>query len=129
MKIASIAARLFLGTVFLVFGLNAFLHFIPIPPMGDEATRVLGALFGSGWLFVVKIFETSMGTLLIASIFLKRFAPLALVFLTPVSFNIFVFHALLARDGLPVSGLILALALFLLYVYRAAFAGIFKEHE
>ena len=33
MKIAVIIVRIFVGFVFVVFGSNAFLHFIPAPPM------------------------------------------------------------------------------------------------
>jgi AraC-like DNA-binding protein len=32
MKIASVIARFLLGLIFLVFGLNGFIHFIPMPP-------------------------------------------------------------------------------------------------
>ena len=32
MKIATIIARTLLGLIFVVFGLNAFLNFIPLPP-------------------------------------------------------------------------------------------------
>ena len=35
MKIAALVARILLGLLFLVFGLNGFLHFIPMaPPAG-----------------------------------------------------------------------------------------------
>ena len=45
MKITATIARYLLGLVFLVFGLNGFLHFIPMPPPAGVAGQFLGALF------------------------------------------------------------------------------------
>jgi hypothetical protein len=52
MKTASVIAQYLLGLIFLVFGLNGFLHFIPMPP-----PKGLAAQFGvrssprtTGWL-------------------------------------------------------------------------------
>ena len=54
------AARLFLGLVFTVFGLNFFLHFIPTPPPPPRAGAFAGALFASGYLFpLLKTTATS----------------------------------------------------------------------
>jgi uncharacterized membrane protein YphA (DoxX/SURF4 family) len=36
MKIATIIARTLLGLIFVVFGLNAFFNFIPMPPPKGE---------------------------------------------------------------------------------------------
>ena len=38
MKVATIIARVLLGLVFVVFGSNIFLHFIPMPPPPPRAT-------------------------------------------------------------------------------------------
>ncbi len=35
MKIAALIARILLGLVFLVFGLNGFLHFLMVPCLQD----------------------------------------------------------------------------------------------
>jgi putative oxidoreductase len=47
MKTTALIARILLGFVFLVFGLNGFLHFIPMPPREGVADQFLGALFVS----------------------------------------------------------------------------------
>ncbi len=47
MKDAIIIVRVLLGLVFAVFGSNAFLHFIPVPPMQGDAGAFMGALFHS----------------------------------------------------------------------------------
>ena len=37
MKVAIVTARILLGSIFVVFGLNGFLHFLPQPPMPEAA--------------------------------------------------------------------------------------------
>ena len=104
------AARLFLGLVFTVFGLNFFLHFIPMPPAPPRAAAFVGALFASGYLFpLLKTTEVVAGLLLLSN----RFVPLALTVLAPIVVNIVGFHLSLAPAGLPLALAMLAAELFL----------------
>jgi uncharacterized membrane protein YphA (DoxX/SURF4 family) len=113
------AARLFLGLVFTVFGLNFFLHFLPTPPLSPRAGAFAGALFASGYLLqLLKITEVLAGLLLLGN----RFVPLALALLAPVVINIVAFHLFLAPSGLPLPLAVLAAELFAAWSYRAAFA-------
>ena len=74
-KYVPTAARLFLGLVFTVFGLNFFLHFLPTPPSPPRASAFAGALFASGYLLqLLKTTEILAGLLLLSN----RFVPLAL---------------------------------------------------
>ena len=92
------AARLFLGLVFTVFGLNFFLHFLPTPPPPPRAATFAGALFGSGYFFpLLKTTEVVAGLLLLAG----RFVTLALAVLAPIVINIVGFHLFLAPAGMP----------------------------
>ena len=75
MKIAVLIARFLLGLLFAVFGLNGFLHFIPMPPPAGLAGQYMGALFLSHYLVVVFLLQLIGGLLLLAN----RFVPLALV--------------------------------------------------
>lgn len=128
MKIATIVARALIGLVFVIFGLNGFLGFIPVPVMPEQATAYMTILYSSGFLSVVKLLEISGGALMLASIVLNRFAPLALTILAPVVVNIFLFHLFLAPLGLLVPGILLAASAFLAYAYKDNFAGIFADH-
>ena len=70
------AARLFLGLVFTVFGLNFFLHFLPTPPAPPRAAAFGGALFASGYLFpLLKVTEVAAGLLLLGGRFVRSRWP------------------------------------------------------
>ncbi len=87
------AARLFLGLVFTVFGLNFFLHFLKMPPPPAKALAAMGGLFGTGYLMqLTHVVELVGGVLLLSGLFV----PLALALLAPVIVNILAFHLFLA---------------------------------
>jgi uncharacterized membrane protein YphA (DoxX/SURF4 family) len=113
-----IGARILLGLIFFVFGLNFFLHFIPQPPPSGPSGAFAVALFATGYLFVLlKVLETISGALLIAG----RFVPLALAVLAPIIVNIIFFHAFLAPAGIALPIVVLALELFLAWSYRSVY--------
>ncbi|HXJ21843.1 MAG TPA: DoxX family protein [Polyangia bacterium] len=117
------AARLFLGLVFTVFGLNFFLHFLPVPPAPPRAAAFAGALFASGYLFpLLKATEVAAGLLLLSG----RFVPLALTLLAPIIVNIVGFHLFLEPSGLPIPLAVLSAELYLAWSYRAAFAPMLR---
>jgi hypothetical protein len=117
------AARILLGLVFFVFGLNGFLHFLPQPPMSGPPADFLGALFATGYMIpLLKATEVISGALLLSG----RFVPLALTLLAPVIVNILGFHVFLAPSGLGIPLLVLALELFLAWSYRSAFRGVLR---
>lgn len=124
MKIAFLIARNLLGLMFLIFGLNGFLHFIPAPPPpAGTATQFLSALGASGYMTPVFVLQLAGGVLLLAN----RFVPLALVLLGPVIVNILLYHALMAPAPANAAPGIVALALWsvVFYSVRSAFAGVF----
>jgi putative oxidoreductase len=122
MKIATIISRSLLGLVFVVFGSNKFLHFMPMPPMSGEAGAFMGAMFVTHYLYVVATCEVIGGILLLTG----RYAPLGLTLIGPVVVNILAFHTFMAPSGLPIALVVSALALFLLWSYREHFAGLVK---
>jgi uncharacterized membrane protein YphA (DoxX/SURF4 family) len=113
------AARVLLGLVFFVFGLNGFLNFIPQPASVPEgAMAFAGAMIKTGYLFpLLKATEVISGALLLSG----RFVPLALTFLAPIIVNILAFHAFLEPSGLPVAIIVLALEVYLAWSYRESF--------
>jgi putative oxidoreductase len=123
MKILTIIARVLLGLVFLVFGSNAFLNFIPMPPpppgLAGDYTKVFLA---SGYVYFIGGFQVLAGLLLL----IGRFVPLGLTILGGIIVNIWLFHVLMAPEGLPPGIVVTILELFLVWRYRDAFAGIFR---
>src|SRR5262245_47267769 len=117
------AARILLGLVFVVFGLNGFLHFLPQPPMSGPPADFIGALFATGYMFpLIKGTEVLAGTLLLSG----RYVPLALTLLAPVIVNIVGFHAFLAPAGLALPIIVLALEIVLAWSYRSAFRPLLR---
>ena len=123
MKIATLVTRILLGLLFLVFGLNGFLHFIPMAPPAGLAGQYMGALLLSHYLVAVFLLQTIGGALLLAN----RFVPLALVLLGPVLVNILLFHALMAPEGLPMALFATVLWAILFYAVRRAFVGVLVQ--
>jgi len=123
MKILTIIARILLGLVFVFFGSNAFLHFLPMPPLPQGVTgEYLHAFFASGYVYVIGGFQVIGGLLLL----IGRFVPLGLTILGAIIVNIWAFHLLMAPEGLPPAVVVTVLELFLVWSDRDRFAGILR---
>jgi len=123
MKTVATIARYLLGLMFTVFGLNMFLHFIPMGPMPTgQAGDFMVVFTSSHYFYFVGAVMVISGLLLLAG----RFVPLALVLLGPVLVNILIFHITMAPKGIG-TGLVATLLWFLVFFrYRVAFAPLFK---
>ena len=124
-KYAVIGARVILGLIFAVFGLNGFFQFMPMPPMPGPAGAFAGALAASGYFFpFMKSIEVITGVMILTGIQL----PFALILLAPIAINIFLFHLFLVGPGtIGMAVVILALMLFLAWNFRSHYAAIFKK--
>jgi uncharacterized membrane protein YphA (DoxX/SURF4 family) len=123
MKILTIIARVLLGLIFVFFGSNGLLHFLPMPPLPQGVTgEYLHAFFASGYVYVISGFQVAGGLLLL----IGRFVPLGLTILAAIIVNIWAFHLLMAPEGLPPAVVVTILELFLVWSYRDRFAGILR---
>lgn len=124
MKIVSLIARLLLGLLFLVFGLNGFLNFIPMGPMPlGLAGQFTAALFESHYMTVVFTLEFAGGVLLL----LNRYVPLALTLLAPVIVNIVLFHVFMAPSGLPLAMVVTVLWMLTAHKFRSVFVSLLNQ--
>jgi putative oxidoreductase len=121
MNILTASARYLLGFLFLVSGLNGFLHFIP---MGTMPTGLAGqfvvALMQSHYMVVVFLLELVPALMLLAN----RYVPLALTLLAPVIVNILLFHVFLEPTGLPMAILVAVLWVVSAYRFRSTFGSL-----
>lgn len=122
MKIVSLIARYLLGIIFLVFGLNGFLHFIPMPPPAGTAGQFMGAMFVSKYLVVVFLLQVISAVLILTG----RYVPLGLTLIAPVIVNIVLFHVFMAPAGLGMAILVTVLWILAALGVRSAFAGILQ---
>ncbi|HEY6804852.1 MAG TPA: hypothetical protein VI306_14855 [Pyrinomonadaceae bacterium] len=124
MKIVILIARLLLGLVMLVFGLNGFLNFINMGPMPTGlAGQFIGALALSHYFWVVAALQVIGGALLL----INRFVPLALVLLGPVIVNILCYHVFLNPTGIAFALVATVLWFIVFYGHRQYFSGIFVQ--
>ena len=126
MKVLLILLRLVLGSIFFVYGLDGFLHFMPPNPVSYQS-GTLSELINSGYLWtLLKATETVGGFLLLTDLYV----PMALVILAPIIVNIFFFHLITNPKGwaigiYPVGVTIVVSELALAWFYRKYFQGVF----
>jgi len=123
MKVATLIARILVGLVFFVFGLNPFLHFLPAVLPADLGGQFLSLLFQSHYVLFVAGVQVVGGALLLVN----RYVPLALALLGRVLVNILLYHALLSHPGGSIAVVVAILWGFLFYRYRQNFAGLFVQ--
>lgn len=125
MKIATLIARLLLGLIFTVFGLNGFLHFIQMPMPTGLAGEYMSVMSRSNIMSFVFLVQVVGGVLLL----IGQFVPLALALLGPVLVNILLYHSLLNPAGIGNALLAAALWLFLFFRYYPSFAPLFANRR
>ena len=121
MKIGVLLARILLGLVFLLFGLNGFFNFLPMPPPTGLAGQFFGAVVPSHFMLPIFLVQIVGAVLLL----LNRYVPLALAILGPVIVNILLFHIFMAPSGLPLALVVAVLWFVIFWRLRSHFAGLF----
>lgn len=124
MKIVALIARILLGLIFFVFGLNGFLHFFPMGQMPTGlAGQYIGALMQSHYIYFVAALQVAGGVLLLAG----RYVPLGLTLLGPVIVNILLYHLLMDPKGLPMAFVVTVLWGIVAFRNRQYFSGLFAQ--
>lgn len=117
-RYATAIVRVLLGLMFLVFGLNGFLNFMPAPKdMPQDIMAVMGALMKAGYMTVVSGAEVIVAIMLLTN----RFVPLALALLAPIVVGIITFHIAMAPSTIGPGIVVLLMELYLAWAYRGAF--------
>lgn len=107
--------------IYLIFGLNYFLNFLPMPPLEGNALTYFTLLGSTGYMTAVKVLELVVAVMLLLNI--KR--PLAWLIILPVSVNILMYDVFIV--GIPTMGvLMVALNGYMVYRLRSRYACIIK---
>jgi len=123
MKYISLVARILLGLVFLVFGLNKLHPFLPLPLPTGFALQYYVDLMTARIITVVAILEVISSLLLL----FNRYVALGLTLLGPIIVNIFLYHAILAPSGLGLAAVIVILYIIVLRHHKAAFEPLLRK--
>jgi len=111
MKTGALVARVFLGGMFVISGINGFFHFIP-------TTSFIATMVGAGdFFYVIKFFEIAIGAMILTGIYM----PIALIMLIPISVDIFMFHMSRGMSGVPIAFMIIFAHFFMIYIHRERF--------
>ena len=122
-RIVTAIVRILLGLMFLVFGLNGFLNFIPArKDMPPEIMNVIGALMKAGYMTVVSGSEVLVAVLLLTN----RFVPLALALLAPIVVGIITYHVAMQPATIGPGIVVLLMELYLAWAYRGAFRSMLR---
>jgi len=126
MKIAVLIARILLGLMFVVFGLNIYLQFLPMPPIPGDAGTLMGIMLHHGWFTFFGLLYVIGGLLLL----IGRFVPIGLVLLGPIIVIILLYHITFYPPGIGPGLFAALLELFLIYAYHSHFRGLYlAKHE
>lgn len=125
MKNAILIFRVLLGLIYLVFGMDYFLHFIPYQPMhtGNAAALKKG-LMGTGYIYPMMKSIQIIGGI---SLLVNRYAPFFAVVLFPISLNVLLFHTILVPSSWLMGVFLMGPNLFLGYAYRQYYKGMFTK--
>lgn len=119
MKLAIRIVQTLIGLIFVVFGINGFLNFLPAP---DPIHPFFELLVTSNYIYVVKALEVVGGLLLLAN----RKVAFGLVLLGPVVVNILLYHVFLDTRGLGVGIGVFVLYWFVFCGYWHKFKGVLE---
>lgn len=123
MKNATTIFRILLGFLFLIFGLDYFLHFIPYQPHHTgNAKAFKDGLRAAGYFYPLQKVIQILGGI---SLLINRYAPFSAVVLFPISLNVFLFHTILVPSGWLMGVFLLVPNTFLGFSYRKYYSSMF----
>lgn len=114
--------RMLFGLLCIVFGLNKFIGFMPMPPIPGDGGVLMGIYSTSGFFVLIGALEVLGGLALVVN----KFVPLALTILVAIMFNAVIFHLLHNIAGIGAAALGMVLSLALVYMHKERFADLLR---
>ncbi len=115
--------RILFGVFLLVFGINKFVGFLPVPEIPGDGGVLFGIYESSGFLKIIGVLEILGGLALVVG----KFVPMALIWMTAIMFNALLFHLLHDMAGIGGAALGMILSLILVFSYKKDFSQIFTS--
>ncbi len=111
--------RILFGLFCLIFGINKFAHFLPMPSIPGDGGTLMGIYATSGFLKIIGVLEIIGGLQLL----IDKYVPLAITLMVAIMFNAAIFHALHDPPNIvgAIVGLVMGLAL--VYAYKDRFSS------
>jgi len=114
--------RLILALGLIVFGLNKFIGFMPMPELPEQAADFMSSLNATGYVLpIVGALEVIIGLLLL----LNKAVPFALLLLAPISANILLFHIFMDLPGIGGALVIAIINVILIYKHWKLYRPLF----
>lgn len=121
MKKVTLIARILMGLIFVGSGIAFFMT--PPPPLEGAIADFFKGMAATGYFFyLLKGTEIVCGLMLISGFFV----PLALVALAPIVVNIFLVHAFIAPEGMPIAIVVVVLEVYLAF-FSAEYSPVLKK--
>lgn len=114
--------RILFGLFCLIFGVNKFVGFLPMPELTGDAGSLMGIYASSGFMKIIGVLEILGGLALV----IGKYVPMALTWMIAIMFNAFLFHLLHDIGGIGGASLGMILGLILVYAYRDRFRSLFS---
>ena len=114
--------RLILGLGLIIFGLNKFFGFIPMPELPANADNFMTSLQATGYVLpIVGFLEVVIGLMLLVN----KAVSFALLLLAPISINILLFHLFLDLPGIAAAIVIAVINVILIYKHWKVYKPLF----
>jgi uncharacterized membrane protein YphA (DoxX/SURF4 family) len=114
--------RIILALGLIVFGLNKFIGFMPMPEMPENAGEFMSSLQATGYVLpIVGALEVIIGLLLL----FNKAVPFALLLLAPISVNIILFHLFLDLPAIAGALVIAIINVILIYKHWKVYKPLF----
>lgn len=119
----SMAVRIIYGLLWVVFGVNFFLQFLPNPPPPESMVKIMEGFLATGYLLkLAKMIEITVGICLVFNVFV----PLALILIAPITVNILMIHLFVEPSGLPIAIFMIGVNIFLASRYGSYYKPLLK---
>lgn len=118
-RVLPMIARILMGLAFAASGFMGLFKLMPQPKdLPPAVSEFMGAMMNTHYFFpLLFVTQLLVGLLLL----LNLFVPLALVLIMPVLVNIILYHIFLQPSGIVPGAILMALELYLAWVYRRAY--------